>query len=183
MSARSLVSDGGAPSPEPAAGRSGGRAGGSLSRRRLLGLALLAPAGAALGGTALSACSTTAAGDAGPDPLIALVDQARADAALAAAAIAARPALAARVEPLRAARAEHAAALDAEVTRLDPARTSTAPAAPPAPAVRPTLTAIRDALAASTRGAEGLIGTLPVERVGLVASVAACCATYAAVLE
>ena len=40
----------------------------------------------------------------------------------------------------------------------------------------------REALAVSQRDAATLVLELPVERVGLVASVAACCATYAAVL-
>ncbi|MDT7579750.1 MAG: hypothetical protein QOK35_1014, partial [Pseudonocardiales bacterium] len=90
-------------------GRSAG-----LDRRRVLILALLAPVAAA----GLGACSTgSTRGTKGPDPLIALADAARADAALAAAAIAANPELTARVDPLRAARTEHAAALDAEVVR------------------------------------------------------------------
>ena len=42
---------------------------------------------------------------------------------------------------------------------------------------------MRDAVAASQRGAAELVPDLPAERVGLVASVAACCATYAAVLR
>ena len=41
---------------------------------------------------------------------------------------------------------------------------------------------MREAVAASQRGAAELVPDLPAERVGLVASVAACCATYAAVL-
>ena len=61
-------------------------------------LALLAPVAA----TGLGACSTGPERTTKtPDPLIALVDAARADAALAAAAIAANPDLTARVEPLR----------------------------------------------------------------------------------
>src|SRR4051794_12573779 len=136
----------------------------------------------------------------GPDPLIALADGARADAALAAAAVAANPDLAARIDPLRAARTEHAAALDAEVVRAGGAPRSAAPTAgtaPSAPAsasadptVEPTgvtqsvtLARVREAVAASQRAAAQLVPDLPADRVGLVASVAACCATYAAVLE
>jgi hypothetical protein len=129
--------------------------------------------------------------------LIALADGARSDAALAAAAVAANPDLSARVDPLRAARAEHAAALDAEVVRVGgtPSSGSAAPtAAPTAPppsgtTVPPTgvtqavtLARVREAVAASQRAAAQLVPDLPAERVGLVASVAACCATYAAVL-
>ena len=50
-------------------------------------------------------------------------------------------------------------------------------AAPPV-----TLARVREAVAASQAGAAELVENLPAERVGLVASVAACCATYAAVL-
>jgi hypothetical protein len=65
-----------------------------------------------------------------PDPLIALADAARADAALAAAAVADTPALAARIDPLREARTEHAAAFDAEVVRMGGgSRTAAPPAA------------------------------------------------------
>ena len=101
-----------------------------LDRRRVLVLALLAPVAAA----GLGACSTGPTRTTkGPDPLVALADAARADAALAAAAIASNPDLTARVEPLRAARTEHAAALDAEVVRAGGTPGSAAPtaAAPP----------------------------------------------------
>jgi len=164
----------------------------SLDRRRMLVLALLAPVAAA----GLGACGTGAARRAkDPDPLIALADAARVDAALAAAAVAANPDLSARVEPLRAARTEHAAALDAEVVRAGGTPHSAAPTAPPtAPppsgtTVPPTgvtqavsLARVREAVAGSQRGAAQLVPDLPAERVGLVASVAACCATYVAVL-
>jgi hypothetical protein len=168
----------------------------------VLRLALALPAAAAF----VSGCSGATARRKEPDPLVALADAARADVALATAAVAADPGLSARIEPLRAARAEHAAALDAEVVRVggvpgaptDVGPTA-APAAPPsgsAPAsatagtsppasVTPqvvTLAQVRDALAASHRGAADLVPGLPAERVGLVASVAACCAAYAVVL-
>lgn len=149
-----------------------------IARRRVLaGALLLAPA--------LAGCSLGGGADDPPDPLIALADAARADAALAAAAIAATPALAERVQPLVDARTAHAAALDAEVTRLDPERT---PAPTPVPAPdRPApggdaLARVREAVDASGKAAAGVALDLPAERIGLVASVAACCATYAAVL-
>jgi hypothetical protein len=148
-----------------------------ISRRRLLaGLLLVAPA--------VAACTLgDSAKPTGPDPLIALADAARADAALAAAAIAADPALADRVQPLVDARTQHAAALDAEITRLDPDRTPAASAArAPAPAGRPGLPQVREAVAASGRTASEVALGLPADRVGLVASVAACCSAYAAVL-
>jgi hypothetical protein len=159
----------------------------AVDRRRALRLALLASA--AVGG--LVACGSGADRPDEPDPLVALADAARADAALAAAAIAANPELTARVEPLRAARVEHAAALDAEVLRVGGTPGSAAPTAPP-PSADPaapagvtqsvTLARVREAVATSQRGAAALVSDLPAERVGLVASVAACCATYAAVL-
>jgi hypothetical protein len=168
------------------AGPRGGPA--TLTRRRVLAALLLAPA--ALVG--VTSCSLPGSDTPeGPDPLVALAARARADAALAAAVIAAEPALADRVEPLRAARAEHAGALDAEVARLEPAAASaaTAPggeAAPggeggSAPAAVP-LALLRDAVLASARDAAEVALGLPAERVGLVASVAACCAAYAEVL-
>ena len=162
----------------------------ALDRRRVLALALLTPVAAA----GLGACgSATTRRAKGPDPLIALADAARGDAELAAAAIAANPDLAARVEPLRAARTEHATALDAEVVRLGGAPRSAAPTASAVPSADPTaaptgaarpvtLARVRDAVAASQRGAAQLVPDLPAERVGLVASVAACCATYVGVL-
>jgi hypothetical protein len=176
----------------------------TLDRRRVLRLALALPAAAAL----VSGCSGVTARRKEPDPLVALADAARADAALAAAAVATDPELSTRIEPLRAARAEHAAALDAEVVRVGgtpgaAAPTSVgptaAPAAPPTGSAQASATAgtsppasvtprvvtlaqVRDAVAASQRGAADLVPGLPAERVGLVASVAACCAAYAAVL-
>ena len=155
-----------------------------VDRRRILQLALVLPVAAGLGGCGAATDRRTGR----PDPLIALADAARADAALAAAAVAADPALAARIDPLREARTEHAAALDAEVVRMGgPSAVPTAapPTAAPvtttaAPAV--TLARVREAVAASHVGAAELVENLPAERVGLVASVAACCAAYAEVL-
>ena len=175
----------------------------TLDRRRVLQLMLALPAAA----TVVAGCSgATTDRDDRPDPLIALADAARADAALAAAVIAADPTVVTRIDPLRAARTEHAAALDAEIVRVggvpstavpsaaaaagsaDPTAragaagtgTATSGTAAPAPAV--TVARVREAVAASQRGAAALVPDLPPERVGLVASVAACCATYAAVL-
>ena len=146
-----------------------------VTRRRVLaGLLLLPPA--------LASCSIRAADD-GPDPLIALADAARNDAALAAAAVAATPDLADRVRPLADARTAHAAALDAEVARADPDRAAVRPTTtPPPPASAVTLAQVRAATVASSQAAAGAVLTLPVDRVGLVASVAACCAAYAEVL-
>jgi hypothetical protein len=158
---------------------SGPLSGPGISRRRLLAALLLVPpavAGCSLGGPS----APTA-----PDPLIALAETARADAALAAAAIAADPELADRVQPLVDARTQHAAALDAEVARLDPGgtpRTSATTRAPARAGARPGLAQVREAVLASGSAATDAALALPPERVGLVASVAACCATYGAVL-
>jgi hypothetical protein len=144
------------------------------SRRRVLaGLLLLPPAvaGCALG---------RAAGPTEPDPLIALADAARADAALAAAAVAADQGLAAALQPLVEARTQHAAALDAEIARLNPHRPTPAPAPPPTS--RPGRAEVQRAVLGSGRAAADVALGLPPERVGLVASVAACCSTYAEVL-
>ncbi|GAA1318440.1 hypothetical protein [Pseudonocardia xinjiangensis] len=147
-----------------------------ISRRRVLaGLLLLPPA--------LAGCSIGAGAGDGPDPLIALAEAARSDAALAAAAVAASPALADRVRPLADARTAHAVALEAEVARADPDRAPVQPTTPPArPASTVTLAQVRAATVASGQAAAGAVLTLPVDRVGLVASVAACCAAYAEVL-
>ncbi len=151
--------------------------GSRLTRRRLLvGLLLIPPA--------VSGCALDPSTRQPPDPLIALAAAARADAALATAAITADPGLAARVQPLVDARTRHAAALDAEVARLRPGRSSTAPAATPAPAADApvTLAQVRAAAATAAEAAAAVVLELPVDRVGLVASVSACCAGYAAVL-
>jgi len=160
-------------------------AGPIVGRRRILQMALVLPAAA----TVLGGCSGVDRRATRPDPLIALADAARADAALAAAAVADTPALAARIDPLREARTEHAAAFDAEVVRMGGvSRTAVPPvataAAPPptGPAPPVTLAQVREAVKASQVGAAELVENLPAERVGLVASVAACCATYAALL-
>jgi hypothetical protein len=145
------------------------------SRRRLLAGLLLVP-------PAVAGCSLGSdPGSDEPDPLIALADAARADAALAAAALAADPELADALRPLADARAEHAAALDAEIARLEPDRPTPGPPPPPA-TPEPGLADVRQAVLASGRAASDVALGLPAERIGLVASVAACCSTYAEVL-
>jgi hypothetical protein len=147
---------------------------GAVSRRRVLaGLLLLPPA--------MAGCALGRAGPTGPDPLIALADAARADAALATTAVAADQGLAAALQPLVDARTQHAAALDAEIARLDPDR-PTPTSAPPPSTARPGRAEVQRAVLASSRAAGDVALGLPAERVGLVASVAACCSTYAEVL-
>ena len=144
-----------------------------ISRRKLLAGLLLVP-------PALAGCTAAPATPTAPDPLIALAAAARSDAALAAAAVAADPDLADRVQPLADARRQHAEALDAEIARLDPEHTP-APSPSRSPAStgsRPGLAQVREAVLASGRAAADAVMTLPAARVGIVASVAACCNAY-----
>lgn len=151
-------------------------AGAAWSRRRVLaGLLLLPPAVAGCG-------LGRAAGPDGPDPLIALSDAARADAALAAAAVAADQGLAAVLRPLVEARTQHAAELDAEIARLDPERPTPTPAPVPPLTGRPGRAEVQRAVLTSGRAAGEVALGLPPDRAGLVASVAACCNAYAEVL-
>jgi hypothetical protein len=153
-----------------------GAPGPGIPRRRILvGLLLVPPA---VSGCALGAASRPRA----IDPLIALADAARADAALAAAAVTADAALTGRVQPLVEARTAHAAALDTEVRRLRPARAQTTPTPPPPVDGPVSLARVRAAARASADAAAAAALDLPVDRVGLVASIAACCAGYATVL-
>lgn len=148
-----------------------------VTRRRALAvLGLSVPAL-----TVLAGCTTSASDD-GPDPLIPLAERARADTALITAAITADPALTDRLDPLRSARNDHAAALQTEIDRLAGAETPSTPAPVPAPAGPADLPAVQQAADAAAREATGLIATLPTNRVGLVAALAACCAAYSAVL-
>jgi len=152
-----------------------------LSRRRVLALAALAPAA----GAGLAAC-TPGSGSDGPDPLIALARQARDDVDLITATVTAAPALGDRLTPARTARADHAAALEAEVARVaggTPASAAPATSAPANPATPATTKAVTDALRASAEAAAKLVPTMEAARVGLVAGVVACCATYAEVLS
>jgi hypothetical protein len=151
--------------------------GSGVGRRRVL-------AGALLAVPALAGCSLVGGTEEPPDPLIALADAARSDAALASAVAAAAPDLADRVRPLADARLAHATALDAEISRLDPDRTAI-----PTPAPVPTTGLAKDGLArlrsasqAAATAAAAAVPGLDTGRVGLVASVAACCSAYAAVL-
>lgn len=144
-----------------------------MSRRRVLtwcaALAALPPV--------LAACGTGS--DSGPgdaERLLALADQARADAALAVAAVTADPSLAGRLEPLRAARIEHAGALDAAGGRTGPP-----PGPPPAPDTAD-LAGVRQAVVSSARSAAEAVPQAPANTVGLLAEVSACCTTYGRVL-
>ena len=113
-----------------------------------------------------------------PDPLIALADAARADAALAAAVIAATP-----TSPGGSRRcATHAPSTPPRWTPKWPGRRAVGHARrpPPAAAGAATLDALRRSVAAAGESARQAALGADARRVGLVASVAACCTTYAA---
>lgn len=145
----------------------------AMSRRRMLAWCVAA---AALP-PALAACSPgSGIGADDTQALLALADQARADAALAVAAVTADPALAERLEPLRAARIDHAAALDTAG-----GRTAAASASPPAPDTAD-VARVRDAVVSSARAASDAVPQASAAQVGLLAEIAACCTTYGTVL-
>jgi len=151
---------------------------GGLPRRQVLTSILLVPA--ALAGGLLGGCGRRE--DDRPDPLPPLAAQARADAALAAAVLAAEQRAPAQVESVRAARAAHADALQAEIARLRPQRGT--PGASGADLQSPaTVAALREALERAQHDAEKVALTAAADRVGLVCSVAACCGAYAELLR
>ncbi|WP_344024678.1 hypothetical protein [Pseudonocardia kongjuensis] len=151
-----------------------GAAGPVLDRRRVLAsvaaVVALPPV--------LAACSpgTDRRADAS-EALLAMADAARRDAALAAAAVTSDPALAGRLEPLRAARLEHAAALDQAGGR--PPGSAPVPATPPSADVA----AVRDSVDGSARTAGEVVIEASALQAGLVAEVAACCAAYVVALQ
>jgi len=166
------------------------------SRRRMLaaGAALLA------GPATLAGCTGSAPlAPEGPDPLEPPARRAETDSALAQSVAQAaaqlgtqtHAALATAARALAADRTAHAITLRAELRRARPAPTPSG-AAPPAtpppapPLADPDLTSARAALIQTVHAAQdeaaGLVVTLPGYRAALLASVAACCATHAAVL-
>ncbi|MGH3946010.1 MAG: hypothetical protein ACRDSI_13345 [Pseudonocardiaceae bacterium] len=170
------------------------------SRRRMLA------AGAALlvaGPAVLAGCTGSPAAPERPDPLESPARRAEADSALAqavaqtAAQVTAQtgaqthPALAAAARALAADRMAHAITLRAELRRVrpTPASSSAAPPAAPTPApplADPDLAGARAALLQAVHAAQDeatqLVLTLPGYRAALLASIAACCATHAALL-
>lgn len=119
-----------------------------------------------------------------PDPLAALADQARADAALATAIGAAQPALAQAAAEIAGVRTEHEKALRTEVDRARPPVSSSAtkpPAAPEVPADGGA--ALLEALTAAEQKAAELVPSVSRYRAGLLGSVAAGCASLRVVLS
>ena len=134
----------------------------------------------------VAGCATAPPAPPPPDPLHALLTAALADATLADAVAAAHPPLAAAARALAADRRTHAASLGAEVLRATPSPpvpTPVSSAAVVVPADRAgAVAALVEATRAAQTQAAGLVAFLPRYRAGLVASVAACCASHLAVL-
>lgn len=162
-------------------------------RRVLLGAAALVTTLTA------SACGVFGAGDPPDepsdtpaiDPLRPIATAARTDAALAAAAAADNPTLAAPLGVAAAERSAHAVALEAEIARAagttpQPPATSSSPV-PSSPVTSSTappvaVAELRAALTASAAAAGALARTAPAYRAGLLGSVAAACSAQLAVL-
>jgi hypothetical protein len=168
--------------------------GASPNRRRVLA------AGATLllaGPAALTGCTLPARAPEGPDPLEAPARRAEADAALATGvaqlAAHAGPVLATAARALAADRMAHATMLRAELRRVrpGPASSSVSPPVAPLPSnpepSNPALAGAQGTLAQAVRAAHDeaaeLVMTLPGYRAALLASVAACCASHAALLS
>jgi len=168
-----------------------------ISRRPVL-LGLTAIAVAVPAGGVLAGC-----GRGEPDPLEAVAARARSDAALIE-SILAQPtlgaALSGRLGPVADARRQHAVALGVELGETSPAPAPPPPDPPPDQSTQPSsgpgssgvssrpspddvLPRVRTALDNSVHQAGRLVLTLPRQRAALVASIAACCAAYRAVLE
>ncbi|HEY8371451.1 MAG TPA: hypothetical protein VIL00_01790 [Pseudonocardiaceae bacterium] len=159
-----------------------------FSRRRLL-RATVSIAAATAAAPVVTACSNPEPPP-GPDPLEALVERARADAALARAVAEAHPTLAPQaVAAVVADRTAHAETLAQEVYRARP-DLSTPPSASSTPTAAPTvppnataaLAALQEALTTAQDQAAALVPTLPTYRAGLVGSVAASCSALREVL-
>lgn len=131
---------------------------------------------------ALTACGTSPSENdvPEPDPLLAESARARLDSASATAAIAQFPASSDTLTVVSDQRRAHADALDAEIARLTPPPPtgSTAPGTTPepAPVAAPTLPALAESLAASSRSAADLARTLSGYRAGVLGSISAACA-------
>jgi hypothetical protein len=157
--------------------------------------AVLTAAIAVTGGYALTGCTAEPPAPPPPDPLEPLIASATGHAALANSVAAAHPPLAAAARQIATDRRAHADVLTAEVRRATPAPVTTSPPAgpggatasgtigSPAPAdPAAARTALLRAASEAQRQAADLVGSLPRHRAGLVASVAACCASHAVVL-
>jgi hypothetical protein len=160
------------------------------SRRRALAAGATTAALFLAGPTALAGCTASAPALDAPDPLEAPARRAEADVALAAAVAQAHSTLAATARALAVDRAAHAATLRAELHRVHPDPVPTSATQPAPPAVPPPISsdpaaaqaALTQAMHTAQDEAAALVITLPGYRAALLASVAACCATHAALL-
>lgn len=158
-----------------------------LDRRRVLGAGARSGAALLLGGAALISCTQHRASPP-PDPLEPVARRAAADARLATAIAAAHPSLAQAATAVAADRRAHATAVRAELRRVRPSpapspTSTTPPSRSPAPSGSAAARRELDgALRAAQDGAAALVRTAPGHRAGLLASIAACCASHRAVL-
>jgi len=145
------------------------------TRRQLLGIGLAA--------TTLAGCGALddkPAPPPPPDPLQPLLDEARSLAAAYDRAVAAQPALSARLGPLAADHRVHAA----DLAHLIGATASAGPSGPALEsAAADPLAALRTAELAAQRTAVAACLAAPADRAGLVGSIAACRATHAEALR
>jgi hypothetical protein len=150
-----------------------------LARRALLTGAVAGAAGVLVAAcTPLTGSDDAAVPPADTDPLEPLLAAELALVASYDAVIAAKPAQAARLKPLRADHAAHAQALKA---RLDPRRSNAVAAATTVQVS--TVTALADAEQAAMDGATAACLAATGERAALLASIAACEASHLAVLS
>jgi hypothetical protein len=135
----------------------------------------------AVAGPVLAGCTSTPEAPPPPDPLAALAEKARADAAAADSIATAVPSLAGPAGEVAKARTEHALALQREVDRERPQASSAAPStsAAPTPPSAPAAakTQLLEALKSAEQQAADLIASVPRYRAGLLGSVAASCAS------
>lgn len=112
--------------------------------------------------------------DEGPDPLVPLLEQARSDAAAATTLIRSSTKEVDAARQVVEVRTAHAEALKAEVDRLNRPK---APVKPDAPSEAGDLDALKQLLVNARKQAEEMVGAQPRYRAGLVAAVAAGCAS------
>lgn len=158
------------------------------SRRRLLQAGARGTAAVLLGAPAVAACTDRHTAP-GPDPLDAVARLAAADAQLAVEISDTHPSLAAAAVAVAADRRAHAEAVRTELRRVSPTPAASSSAATPSsrPPLVPTDSAdarreLDSALRAGQDQAAALVGAAPGHRAGLLASIAACCASHRAVL-
>ncbi|MGH3938096.1 MAG: hypothetical protein ACRDTG_05585 [Pseudonocardiaceae bacterium] len=157
------------------------------SRRQLLTAGVAVGTLLMAGPTALVGCASSAPPVPDePDPLENPAQRAEHDIALALAVAGAHPAWETRAVALAADRQAHATALRGELRRVRPSPPpiSSTPTTPVTATADQTAApeALAEAMRAAQDEAAGLVTMLPGHRAALLASVAACCASHAALL-